>query len=148
MCHGKHSYSCAYINAVQLSRYGDLLRAERSGDQIPVEARFSARVQTGPCAHQTSCTMGTASFLRVKRQGRGLNYPPPSRTEGAERVELYLYSSSWPSCPLLVWNLPRSPKKSVGCARDGYSANWTDVTICSSVTCVPLLHHQNMLIKT
>jgi hypothetical protein len=37
----------------------------RSGDRIPVGARFSARVQTGPGAHPASCTMGTGSFLGV-----------------------------------------------------------------------------------
>jgi hypothetical protein len=40
------------------SRYGELLRAWRSGDQIPVEARFSTPVQ----AHPTSCSIGTWSF--------------------------------------------------------------------------------------
>ena len=38
------------------------LRAGRSGDRIPEEARFSAPVQTGPEAHPASCTMGTGSF--------------------------------------------------------------------------------------
>ena len=35
----------------------------------------------------------------VKRPGRGVNHPPPSNAEIKERVELYLYSlskSSWP----------------------------------------------------
>ena len=40
--------------------------AVRSGDRIPVEARFSAPVQTGPGAHPASCTMGTGSFPGVK----------------------------------------------------------------------------------
>ena len=35
------------------------------GDRIPVEARFSAPVQTGPGANPASCTMGTGSFLGV-----------------------------------------------------------------------------------
>jgi hypothetical protein len=61
------------------SRYRDLLRAGRSGDRIPVGARFSAPIQTGPGAHSASYTiMGTGSFPRVKRPGRGVNHPPIS----------------------------------------------------------------------
>ena len=41
------------------SRYRDSLRTRRSGDRIPVEARFSALVQTGPGSHPVACTMGT-----------------------------------------------------------------------------------------
>ena len=43
----------------------------RSGDRIPVRARFSAPVQTGIGAHTTSCIMGTGSFPGVK-SGRGM----------------------------------------------------------------------------
>ena len=42
------------------------LRAGRSGDRIPVGARFFAPVQTGAGAHPTSCTMGTGSFPGIK----------------------------------------------------------------------------------
>jgi len=54
-----------------LSRYSDLLRAGRSGNRIPVGARFSAPAQTGPGAHPASCTMGTGHFPGVK-SGRGV----------------------------------------------------------------------------
>jgi len=47
----------------------------RSGDRIPVEARFSAPVQTGPGAHPAFCTMGTLSFPGVK-SGRGVTLTP------------------------------------------------------------------------
>ena len=43
----------------RLSRYSDLLRAGRSGHQIPVEARFFAPVHSGSGAHITSYTMGS-----------------------------------------------------------------------------------------
>ena len=51
------------------------LRAGRSGDQIPVGARFPAHVQTGPGSHPASCTMGTGSFPGVK-SGRGVTLTP------------------------------------------------------------------------
>ena len=51
------------------------LRAGRSGDRVPVGARFSAPVQTGPGAHPASCTMGTGSFPGVK-SGRGVTLSP------------------------------------------------------------------------
>jgi len=48
---------------------------QASRDRILVEARFSAPVQTGPGAHTTSCTMGTASFPGVK-SGRAVTLTP------------------------------------------------------------------------
>ena len=51
------------------------LRTGRSGDRIPVGARFSAPVQTGPGAHPASCTMGTGFFRGVK-SGRGMTLTP------------------------------------------------------------------------
>jgi len=74
------------------SRYSDLLRAGRSGDQIPVWVRFSAPAQTGPGVHSASCTMCTGSFPGVKRTGRGIDHPPPSSAGVQERVELYISS--------------------------------------------------------
>ena len=37
----------------------------------------------------------------VKRPGRGADHPPASSAEVKERVELYLYSNSGPSWPVL-----------------------------------------------
>ena len=51
------------------SRYSDLLRAGRSGDRIPVGARFFTPIQTGYESHPDSCTMGTGSFPAVKGAG-------------------------------------------------------------------------------
>ena len=48
---------------------------EDSGDRIPVEARFSAPVQTGPGAHSASGKMGTGSFPGIK-SGQGVTLTP------------------------------------------------------------------------
>jgi hypothetical protein len=37
----------------------------------------------------------------IKRPGRGADHPPPSGTEVTEKVELYLYSPSGPSWPVI-----------------------------------------------
>ena len=44
-------------------------------------------------------------FPGVKRPGRGVNHSPPSSVEVKERVVLYLYSPSGPSCLVLGRNL-------------------------------------------
>jgi hypothetical protein len=103
--HETHKLSTALCEDL-CSRYSDLLRAGRSGDRIPVGARFSAPVQTGPGAYPASCTMGAGSIPGAKRPGRGIDHPPPSSAEVKERVELYLYSPSGPSWPVLGWTLP------------------------------------------
>jgi hypothetical protein len=84
-----------------IAQYSDSLRAGRSGDRIPVGARFSVAVQIGPGSHPASYTMGAGSFSGVKRPGRGVDHPPPSSAEVKERVELYLYSPSGPSRSVL-----------------------------------------------
>jgi len=49
-----------------LSRYSESLRVGPFGDQIPIEAGFSAPVQTGPGTHPSSYTMGTGSISGVR----------------------------------------------------------------------------------
>ena len=51
-------------------------------------------------------SMGTGSFPGIKWPGRGVDQPSSSRAEVKERVELYLYSPSWPSWCVLEWTLP------------------------------------------
>jgi hypothetical protein len=78
-----YEYTCylSYIRAWRRmwaglrSRYSDRLRAERSGDRIPVGERFSAPVQTCPGAHPASCTKSTGSFPGLK-SGRGVTLTP------------------------------------------------------------------------
>jgi len=56
-------FSYILVNVGQdSSQYSDLLHAGRSRDLIPIGARFSATVQTGPGAHPASYTMGTGSL--------------------------------------------------------------------------------------
>jgi len=76
------------------------------GTEILVRVRFSGTIQTGPEAHPTSYTMGTGSLTGVNQLRRGDDYPTPHSTEVKERVELYLYSLSGPSWPILGRDLP------------------------------------------
>ena len=85
----------------QLSRYSDWLWAEKSGNRMPVGARSSASVHTGPGAQPASYTMGTGSLSEVILPGRGFDPRSLSSAEVKERVKLYLYSPSGPSSPVL-----------------------------------------------
>jgi len=78
------------------------LRAGRSGDRIPVGARFSAPVQTSAGAQPASCTMGTGSFPRVKRPGRDVDHPPLSSAEVKESIDEFIYSDFFKVRPLLT----------------------------------------------
>jgi len=68
------------LHIPSVGTYGSMQKSEElvsemSGDRIPVGARFSAPVQTGPGAHPASCTMGTGSFPGVK-SGWGVTLSP------------------------------------------------------------------------
>ena len=79
-------YVCMYVVGRDGSvGYSDSLRAGRSGERIPVRARFSAPVQTGRGAHPAPSTTGAGSFPVVKRSGCGNDHPaPPPSSDGNE----------------------------------------------------------------
>jgi len=95
------SLSCNFLgrdSSVSIpTRYG----LDGPGIESRWGARYSAPVQAGPAAHPASYTIGTGSFPGVKLSGRGVHHPPPSSAEVKEIVELYLYSPSGPSWPVL-----------------------------------------------
>jgi hypothetical protein len=94
-----HTLTYGRDSSVRIAtRYGlDGLGIEFPGGR----ARFPAPVQTGPRAHPASNKMGTGSLPGLKRSGRGVDHPTSSSTEVKERIELYLYSPSWPSWPVV-----------------------------------------------
>jgi hypothetical protein len=90
--------------------------AGRSGDQIPVGARFFAHVQTGPGAHLPSYTIGIGFFPGVKRPGRDAEHTPPSKRRGHPLglfrpvtgllyLYLYFYMSLWSTTMKLTFCL-------------------------------------------
>jgi len=78
-----------FVNVVwgekKISRYSDSLRPGRSGDRIPVGARFSAPLQTGPGAHLASCKLVPSLFPGVKAAGAWRWPPTPSSKSKVKR---------------------------------------------------------------
>jgi len=72
------------------------LSVGRSGDRIPVEARFSAPVQTGPGTHPPSYKMGTGSFPGVKRPGRRVDHSTHLAPRLKKEWNYFPCGPSWP----------------------------------------------------
>jgi hypothetical protein len=79
-------------------------------DGLKIESRWG-----GDFPHPSSTALGTTQppvkgvlhiFPEGKAAGGGVDHPPPSSEEVKERVELYFYSPSGPSWPVLGLNFP------------------------------------------
>jgi len=64
----------------EYSHYSYSLRAEQSGDLIPMWAKFSVSVQTDSGPTQPPVQWVPGLFPEVKRQGRGANHTSTSST--------------------------------------------------------------------
>ena len=94
-------YNVTYSGPGELSRYSDSLRGEQSGDRIPVRGDIFPPVQNDPESHSASCARATGSLQRVKWPRCGVDHPPLFRTEVKGRTDLYLWSISGSSWPVL-----------------------------------------------
>ena len=82
---GNVIYQTHQMELGQPSRYSDSIWAGRSGNKIPMEARFWALVQTGRGVHPDFHTMGTVSLFQGY-SGQNVMLTTPSNTEVKERV--------------------------------------------------------------
>jgi hypothetical protein len=84
-------------SVVMATRYG------LDGPEIETrwEARFSAPIHSDPGAHPESYTVGTGIFPGVKRPGRDDDHLLLSSTEVKQMVQLYTYSASGSSWPVI-----------------------------------------------
>jgi len=74
-------------------RIPSLLVRDRYGLGGPgIESRWGSEIfRIRPGTHSASYTAGTGSFPGVKRQGRGVDNPPPSSAEVKEKVDVPLW---------------------------------------------------------
>jgi hypothetical protein len=89
--------NCAFVGSLYWLRDG------RSGDRIPIEAKFLAHIQTGPGAHPASCTISTRSIPGVYWPGRGANHPPPSSAEFENEWNYTSIPRLGPWWPVIGW---------------------------------------------
>jgi len=83
-------------------RYSDSLWAGQSGNRILVGSEIFCTHPDWPWGPPRFLYSGYhVSCLGVKWLGHGIDHPLPSGAEVKERVELYLYSPSGMSCPVL-----------------------------------------------
>ena len=86
-----------------------------------------------------SYTMGTGSFLGIKRPGRGIDHPPTSSAEVKERVELYLLLWAFVACSRMKF-LPLKSSvytfSSVIFAAFSFWGNYGSSSVVTNCTCL------------
>ena len=94
----------------ELNHWGSSQNHQRTPTKYNLEITGRVVLSCGTChtVLKEHLTMGNGSFPGVKRLGCGIDHPPPSSAEVKERVELYLYSPSGSSWPVLRWTLSLS----------------------------------------
>jgi len=98
------------ISGYGRGRYGDSLRAGRSGDRIPVGSKIFRTCPDRPCGPPSLLYNGYRLFPGGKAAGVWRWPPTPSNAEVKERVQLYLYSPSGSVWPVIGWTLVQKSK--------------------------------------
>jgi hypothetical protein len=84
----------------------DMLQVGGSRDQILVGGKICCTYPDQSWSPPNLlCNGYWVYFLGKKWPERGIDHPPTSSTEVKERVEVYLYSLSGPSWPVVGWKL-------------------------------------------
>jgi hypothetical protein len=97
VCH--HISTGLYLRK-RMGRYSLVGIASRYGPDGPeIESQWERDFPSGVQA--ASYTMSTGSLPGAKRPGCGVDHPPSSSAEVKEKVELYIYSLSVPSYPVI-----------------------------------------------
>jgi len=91
----------------QSSRYSNSLQVGQSGGSNPGQGKIFHTHPDWPSGPPSlPYNMQKVSFLGVKQMGCGIEHKPPSSAEVKERVDLYFYSPSGPSWPVIGSSLP------------------------------------------
>jgi hypothetical protein len=110
-----------------------------------IETRWEGDLphQSRPAPGSTKPPVLPGPFLGVKRPRRGVDHPSPSSTEVKESVDMYLYSPSGLSWPVLGWPLPSRVSvttrwRSAGLLVSLLRSVWRDGRLCSVDRCSTL----------
>ena len=96
----------AYFDIIRIYTSRLILSILHISNRIPVRARFSTMSRPAPWTTQPPIKRVPVLSRGLKRLGRDVDHSPPSIAEVKVRVELFLYSTSGPSWPVLGYTLP------------------------------------------